>query len=186
MTNLPNILTLSRIVVIPLIVGLFYVPGDAARWLAFALFTAAAVTDFIDGWLARRMGATSAMGRFLDPIADKLLVAAVLVMLVSAGGLTAAGVIAALVILLREVLVAGLREHLAELGVGLPVSRLAKWKTAAQMIALALLLIGSAAPAGWPVQRSGEACLWLAALLTAVTGWDYLRTALKHMQQAPS
>lgn len=186
MTNLPNLLTLGRIAVIPLIVALFYVPGDGARWLAFALFVAAAVTDFVDGWLARRMGLTSALGRFLDPIADKLLVAAVLMMLVSGGGLTPAGVIAALVILLREVLVAGLREHLAELHVGLPVSRLAKWKTAVQMAALALLLIGSAAPAGWPVRQAGEACLWLAALLTAVTGWDYLRTALRHLRRAPS
>jgi cardiolipin synthase len=182
MTSLPNLLTLARILVIPVIVALFYVPGDAARWWAFALFVAAAVTDFFDGWLARRMGLVSALGRFLDPIADKLLVSAVLLMLVSAGGLTVVTVMAALVILLREVLVAGLREHLAEMKVGLPVSKLAKWKTAVQMAALALLLIGGAAPAGVPVQRIGEVALWLAAGLTAVTGWDYLRVGLRHMR----
>jgi cardiolipin synthase (CMP-forming) len=186
MTNLPNILTLARILVIPVIVALFYIPGDAAPWAAFALFAAAGITDFFDGWLARRMGVTSAIGRFLDPIADKLLVAAILVMLVSRGDLTPAGVIAALVILLREVLVAGLREHMAELRVGLPVSKLAKWKTTAQMAALGLLLLGPVAPASWPVLAVGEACLWLAALLTLVTGWDYLRTALRHMLRAPS
>ncbi len=186
MSNLPNILTLARIVVIPVIVALFYVPGDGARWLAFALFVAAGITDFLDGWLARRMGVASAIGRFLDPIADKLLVAAVLVMLASGGELSRAGVIAALIVLLREVLVAGLREHLAELRVGLPVSRLAKWKTTAQMAALGLLLLGPVAPAGWPVAALGEACLWLAALLTLVTGWDYLRTALRHVRGAPT
>ena len=184
MTNLPNLLTLARIAAIPVIVALFYVPGDGARWLAFALFAAAAVTDFFDGWLARRMGVVSALGRFLDPIADKLLVAAVLLMLVSSGGLAVATVVAALVILLREVLVAGLREHLAEMKVGLPVSKLAKWKTAVQMVALALLLIGGAAPLGLPVQKIGEVALWLAALLTAVTGWDYLRAGLRHMRGA--
>jgi cardiolipin synthase len=182
MTSLPNLLTLARIVAIPVIVALFYVPGDTARWWAFALFVAAAITDFFDGWLARRMGLVSAVGRFLDPIADKLLVAAVLVMLVSNGGLASVTVIAALLILLREVLVAGLREHLAEMRVGLPVSKLAKWKTSVQMVALALLLIGAAAPARIPVQQVGEAALWLAALLTVITGWDYLRVGLRHMR----
>jgi cardiolipin synthase len=186
MTNLPNLLTLARIVVIPVIVALFYVPGDGARWLVFALFAAAGITDFLDGWLARRMGVTSAIGRFLDPIADKLLVAALLLMLVSSGVLSPGGVIAALIIMLREVLVAGLREHLAEMRVGLPVSKLAKWKTTVQMAALGLLLLSPLAPPGWPMPAVGEACLWLAALLTAVTGWDYLRTALRHMLRAPS
>ncbi|HEY1721778.1 MAG TPA: CDP-diacylglycerol--glycerol-3-phosphate 3-phosphatidyltransferase [Magnetospirillaceae bacterium] len=186
MKSLPNLLTLARIVAIPVIVALFYVPGDGARWLAFALFVAAAITDFFDGWLARRMGVVSALGRFLDPIADKLLVVAVLLMLVAGGNLAIATVIAALVILLREVLVAGLREHLAEMRIGLPVSKLAKWKTAVQMVALALLLIGAAAPAGLPAQQVGEVALWLAAILTAVTGWDYLRVGLRHMRSAAS
>jgi len=186
MTSLPTLLTLSRIAAIPLIVATFYVQGDAFRWLAFALFVAAALTDWLDGHLARRMGVTTALGRFLDPIADKLLVAAVLVMLAAFGRLSGLGVVAALIILLREVLIAGLREHLAELRVALPVSRLAKWKTAFQMAALALLLVGAAAPARMPVQRAGEACLWIAALFTVVTGWDYLRRGLRHMRGAAS
>lgn len=186
MTNLPNLLTLGRIAAIPLIVASFYLPGDGARWFAFALFVAAAVTDFFDGWLARRLGVVSAVGRFLDPIADKLLVAAILLMLAARGGLSGLGVIAAVVILMREVLVAGLREHLAELHIGLPVSRLAKWKTAVQMVALALLLIGTAGPAGMPVRQIGEVGLWAAAALTAVTGWDYLREGLRHMRGVPS
>jgi cardiolipin synthase len=186
MTNLPNLLTLGRIAAIPLIVATFYLPGDGARWIAFGLFVAAAVTDFFDGWLARRLGVVSAIGRFLDPIADKLLVAAVLLMLAAKGGLSGLGVIAAVVILMREVLVAGLREHLAELRVGLPVSRLAKWKTAVQMLALAFLLIGGAGPEGVPVRPIGEIALWAAAVLTAVTGWDYLREGLRHMRGASS
>jgi cardiolipin synthase len=186
MTSLPNLLTLGRIAVIPIVVASFYLPGDSGRWLAFALFVAAAITDFFDGWLARRMGVVSAFGRFLDPIADKLLVAAVLVMLLANDDLAIITVMAALVILMRELLVSGLREHLAEMRVGLPVSKLAKWKTACQMVALALLLIGGAAPAGFPAQRIGEIALWLAAVLTVVTGWDYLRTALRHMRGAES
>ena len=181
MTSLPNLLTLGRIAAIPLIVATFYAGGEGSRWVALGLFVAAGATDFLDGWLARRLGVTSPLGRFLDPIADKLLVAAVLIMLVAFGRLSAAAALAALVIVLRELLVAGLREHLAELGVPLPVSRLAKWKTAAQMAALALLLVGTAAPPGIPAQEAGEVCLWLAALLTAVTGWDYLRVGLRHM-----
>jgi len=184
MTNLPNLLTLARIAAIPVIVASFYFSGEGARWLACVLFVAASVTDFFDGYLARRLGSTSAIGRFLDPIADKLLVAAVLLLLAAFGGLTPGGVVAALAILLREVLVAGLREHLAEMKVGLPVSRLAKWKTAVQLAALTLLLIASALPMRPWLQYLGEGCLWLAALLTVVTGWDYLRVGVRQMRGA--
>ena len=182
MSNLPNLLTLGRIAVIPVIVATFYVGGEGARWLACALFVAASLTDLLDGYLARRMGAVSAVGRFLDPIADKLLVAAVVILLAAFDGLSPAGVVAALLILLREVLVSGLREHLAEMRVGLPVSRLAKWKTTVQMAALTLLLAGGATPPAWHVQALGEACLWLAAILTLVTGWDYLRIGIRQMR----
>lgn len=181
-TSLPNLLTLSRILAIPLIVATFYLDGNAARWVACVIFVIAAVTDFFDGYLARRSNSVSNLGRFLDPIADKLLVAAVLLMLTATRRLHDISVLPALVILLREILVSGLREFLAELRVGMPVSRLAKWKTALQMVALPLLLVGSAAPDWMQIQAIGEVCLWLAALLTLLTGWDYLQAGLEHMQ----
>lgn len=182
MTSLPNLLTLSRIVAIPLVVATFYVDGAAARWVACGLFIAAAITDWFDGYLARSRNEVSALGRFLDPIADKLLVAAVLLMLVAFDRVSPASVLPALVILLREILVSGLREFLAEIRIGMPVSRLAKWKTAIQMVALPVLLVGDVGPADLPVRLIGEVCLWAAAILTMITGWDYLRSGLKHMQ----
>ena len=181
MTSLPNLLTLSRIVAIPLVVATFYVDDAAARWVACGLFVAAAITDWFDGYLARTRNQVSALGRFLDPIADKLLVAAVLLMLVAFDRVTKAGVLPALVILLREILVSGLREFLAEIRVGLPVSRLAKWKTGIQMVALPVLLVGDVGPEVLHVRVIGEICLWAAAILTMITGWDYLRSGLKHM-----
>jgi cardiolipin synthase (CMP-forming) len=185
LTSLPNLLTLSRIVVIPLVVATFYVPGDYARWFACALFSAAGVTDWLDGHMARRWAQQSELGRFLDPIADKLLVAATLFMLVAKGRLSAEwALLPALVILCREILVSGLREYLAELRVGLPVSKLAKWKTAIQMVAIGVLIVGDAGPAFLQVTAIGESLLWLAALLTLVTGYDYLRAGLAHMTRA--
>lgn len=181
LTQLPNILTLSRILVIPLLVGLFYVEGDGARWVACALFTAAAVTDWFDGHLARSRAQISAFGRFLDPIADKLLVAAVILMLVAFDRIAGLVVLPALIILAREILVSGLREFLAGLQVGVPVSRLAKWKTGLQMVALGILIVGDAGPAQLPLVAIGETGLWIAALLTLVTGYDYLHAGLKHM-----
>lgn len=183
LTSLPNMLTLSRIVIIPAIVGLFYVEGDFVRWIVFGLFVLACVTDFVDGYAARQMNQISRLGRFLDPVADKLLVAAVILMLVATGELAGLHVIPGLVILIREITVSGLREFLAELKVGMPVSRLAKWKTFIQMSALAVLVIGNASPAGWPVHEAGIVLIWLAALLTLVTGIDYLRAGLRHMLQ---
>ncbi len=180
-TSLPNLLTLSRILVIPLLVATFFVAGPAARWFACLLFVAAAITDFLDGYFARRDNSVSSLGRFLDPIADKLLVAAALLMLTAFGRLSEWSVLPALVILLREILVSGLREYLAELRIGMPVNRLAKWKTAAQMAALPTLLVGSAAPGWLPAQDIGEVLLWIAAALTLATGWDYLRAGLKHI-----
>jgi CDP-diacylglycerol---glycerol-3-phosphate 3-phosphatidyltransferase len=182
LTSLPNLLTLSRILAIPLVVATFYVPGDYARWLGCALFSAAALTDWLDGHVARRWEQQSEIGRFLDPIADKLLVAATLLMLVARHRFSSEwAVLPALVILCREILVSGLREYLAGLRVGVPVSRLAKWKTAIQMVAIGVLIVGKAGPALLPVTAIGESLLWVAALLTLVTGYDYLRAGLAHM-----
>jgi len=185
LTSLPNLLTLSRILAIPIVVASFYVPGDYARWFACALFSAAGLTDWLDGHMARRWAQQSELGRFLDPIADKLLVAATLFMLVAKGRLSAEwALLPALVILCREILVSGLREYLAELRVGLPVSKLAKWKTAIQMVAIGVLIVGDAGPAFLSVTAIGESLLWVAALLTLVTGYDYLRAGLAHMTRA--
>jgi cardiolipin synthase len=181
LTSLPNLLTLMRIVIIPVLVALFYIPGEGARWLACGLFAIACITDYFDGYLARHRNEVSPLGRFLDPIADKLLVAAVILMLVGRGGIEGLVILPALVILCREILVSGLREYLAEIRVPMPVSKMAKWKTVIQMVALGFLIVGDAGPAFLPVQTIGEVGLWVAALLTFITGYDYLRRGLKHM-----
>lgn len=180
MLNLPNLLTLSRIVAIPLVVACFWLDRGWAQWLSAGLFAVACITDWFDGYFARRYHQISRFGRFLDPIADKLLVAAALVMLVKNGTLADINVLAALIILAREILVSGLREFLAELNVSVPVSQLAKWKTGAQMGAITFLLLGDAAPP--VIGQVGLALIWVAAVLTLVTGYDYLRTGLRHMQ----
>ncbi|KAF0118548.1 MAG: CDP-diacylglycerol--glycerol-3-phosphate 3-phosphatidyltransferase [Rhodospirillaceae bacterium] len=181
-TSLPNILTYARILVIPLLVATFYINGDGVRWGACVLFLTAAATDFFDGYLARSRNQVSNLGRFLDPIADKLLVAAVLLMLAGFHRLSELAYLPAVVILCREILVSGLREFLAEIQVSMPVSRLAKWKTALQLAALAWLLVGDAGPAWLPVRTVGETGLWGAAILTIVTGYDYLKASLAHMR----
>src|SRR5579872_2284628 len=184
LTSLPNLLTLSRILAIPVVVATFYIQGDYARWFACALFSAAGFTDWLDGHMARRWAQQSELGRFLDPIADKLLVAATLFMLVAKGRLsTEWSLLPALVILCREILVSGLREYLAGLRVGMPVSRLAKWKTAIQMVAIGVLIVGDAGPAFLAVKDIGGMLLWVAATLTLITGYDYLRLGLSHMTQ---
>jgi cardiolipin synthase (CMP-forming) len=181
LTSLPNLLTLSRILVIPVVIASFYVHGDYARWFACALFSAAGITDWLDGHVARRWQQQSEIGRFLDPIADKLLVSATLFMLTAFGRLSPGAVLPALVILCREILVSGLREYLAGLRVGMPVSRLAKWKTTIQMVAIGFLIVGDAGPSAVPVAAIGEALLWIAALLTLITGYDYLQAGLSHI-----
>lgn len=185
LTTLPNLLTLSRIVAIPLVVVTFYLPAPLGPWLGCALFTLAAVTDWLDGRLARLWQQQSELGRFLDPIADKLLVGATLFMLAAQARISHPAVLPALVILSREILVSGLREHLAGLRVRVPVSRLAKWKTAIQMVAIGVLLVGDAGPPAVPVRAIGETLLWLAAVLTLLTGYDYLHAGLAHMQEDP-
>jgi len=181
LTSLPNLLTLSRILAIPVVIATFYLDGDYARWMGCALFAAAGFTDWLDGHFARRWEQQSELGRFLDPIADKLLVSATLFMLTVTGRLSSHAVLPALVILCREILVSGLREYLAGLRVGLPVSRLAKWKTAIQMVAIGVLIVGNAGWHALPIVAIGETLLWIAALLTLVTGYDYLRAGLTHI-----
>ncbi len=173
LTSLPNLLTLSRILVIPVVIASFYVHGDYARWFLPAHCSRPpGVTDWLDGHVARRWQQQSEIGRFLDPIADKLSVAATLFMLTTFGRLSAGAVFPALVILCREILVSGLREYLAGLRLGMPVSRLAKWKTTIQMVAIGFLIVGGAGPTFIPVAGIGEVLLWIAALLTLVTGYD--------------
>jgi cardiolipin synthase (CMP-forming) len=181
LTTLPNLLTISRIAAIPLLVATFYLPGREAPWIACAIFTVAGITDWLDGHFARRWQQQSELGRFLDPIADKLLVGAALFMLVGKERISEWAILPALVILMREILVSGLREHLATLRVGLPVSRLAKWKTGIQMVAIGVLLVGDAGPSAIPVRLIGELMLWVAAALTLITGYDYLHAGLNHM-----
>lgn len=186
MTDLPNILTLSRIAAIPALVLLVALGRPPAELAAAFLFAAAAMTDYLDGKLARERRQLSDFGRMLDPIADKLLVGATLMALVGFGHLPGWGIYPAIVIMLREILVSGLREFLAEIRIGLPVSRLAKWKTGVQMVALGLLLLGGAGARliglGWlPMAWIGGTLLWLAAGLTLVTGWDYLNAGLRHV-----
>lgn len=194
LTDLPNLLTLSRIAAIPLLVVLVALHAPAANLAATVLFTLAAITDFFDGRLARGRLQTSDIGRMLDPIADKLLVGATLMLLVGQDRLSPWGLYPAIVIMLREILVSGLREYLAGLRVGLPVTTLAKWKTGAQMAALGTLLLGNDGAellglAMLPVSVIGEALLWIAAALTLWTGWDYLTMGLHHAatpaRQAP-
>jgi cardiolipin synthase (CMP-forming) len=181
MLTLPNILTLSRIVALPLLVFLLWQPQWFDYAAAFVLYVLMGVTDYFDGYLARAQGTVSKLGIFLDPIADKIMVAAVIVMLVWLRDITGLQVIAALVILLREIAVSGLREFLAQLQVSMPVSQLAKWKTAFQLIAFGALILGGAVTA-WPaIHQIGLFCLWAAAGLTLVTGWDYLRVGILHM-----
>jgi len=187
LTTLPNLLTLSRIVAIPLVILTFYLPPPLGPWLGCVLFSLAGVTDWLDGRLARAWSQQSELGRFLDPIADKLLVATTLFMLAVDARISPPTILPALVILCREIMVSGLREHLASVRVPVPVSRLAKWKTGIQMVAIGVLLVGNAGPALLPVRATGETLLWLAAALTLVTGYDYLRAGLPHMRdEAPA
>ncbi len=192
---LPNILTYARIAAVPAVVACMYWQallggGLWLRWVALAIFIAAAITDFFDGYFARIWGQQSTFGRMLDPIADKLLVASCLLMLAVDGTIKGVTVLAAIVILCREILVSGLREYLAELRVSVPVTQLAKWKTAVQLVAIGFLLAGPAgdtAMSAWLDRRIaittdiGIGLLWLSALVTLYTGYDYFRAGVRHL-----
>lgn len=183
--NLPNYLTYFRIAVIPALVVVFYIKGNTGYVLSATLFLLASITDWLDGYIARAWQAQSNVGRFLDPIADKLLVATALLLLVGHGReyLWEGRVmmIPAITIVCREILVSGLREFLAEIRVSVPVSKLAKWKTGVQMAAIFLLLLGPAGPAWLYAGLLGNTLLWIAAGLTVITGYAYLRTGWKHL-----
>ena len=185
--SIPNILTYGRILCVPLIVVCFFVEGrlqssDFARWAAVWIFVIASITDFFDGYLARIWNQTSNIGRMLDPIADKLLIASILLLVAADGTIAGWSLWAAIIILCREILVSGLREYLADLKVSVPVTRIAKWKTTAQMVAIAFLLAGPAGDKVLPyTTQIGIALLWIAALLTMYTGYDYFRVGLKHI-----
>ncbi len=184
LTKIPNMLTIGRIAAIPLLViSLIFLDAPLANWIAFSLYTLACVTDFFDGYLARVLSQQSAFGRFLDPIADKLLVASVLLVLVGVDRISSLTVLPAAVILCREILVSGLREFLAEVRVSMPVTALAKWKTTIQMLALGFLLVGPAGPDFGPLTTTeiGVIGLWGAALLTLVTGADYLIVGIRQI-----
>jgi cardiolipin synthase len=180
--SLPNILTYGRILAVPALVASFFVTGDWGRWLAMWIFIAAGVSDFLDGYLARAWQQQSALGQMLDPIADKLIVAAALLMLAADGTIAGWSLWAGVIILSREILVSGLREFLGTLNVGVPVTKLAKWKTLVQMVAIGFLLAGSAGDKIWPYTTLfGLTLLWIAAILTIYTGYDYLRATFHHV-----
>lgn len=187
MLSLPNLLTLSRILAVPLLVFLLWRPTPIDYAITFVLYCLVGITDYFDGYLARAQGKISRLGQFLDPIADKIMVAAVLVMLISSRKanpipeIDGLHIIAALIILLREIIVSGLREFLGPLNVSVPVSALAKWKTTLQLVALGALILSGAFPHDEWIHTTGLACLWAAAALTLITGYDYLRVGLKHM-----
>lgn len=189
MLSLPNLLTLSRILAVPILVFLLWpgarpasvqpVPLDYA--FAFILYCLMGITDYFDGYLARAQGTVSKLGVFLDPIADKIMVAAVILMLVFTRDVDGWHVIAALTILLREMIVSGLREFLAGLQVSVPVSKLAKWKTTFQLVSLGGIILAGALPDWFLLKQAALGLLWIAAVLTMITGWDYLRVGIKHM-----
>jgi cardiolipin synthase len=178
--NLANILTICRILVIPIIVALIYLKSPFYGWLAFILFCLASITDYFDGYIARIRNEVSNLGTFLDPIADKLLVASVILILTSKEVIADWETIPALIILLREIAVSGLREYLAGIKVSVPVSKISKLKTSLQLIALAILILSESGISFIPILFIGKIALWSAAILTLYTGYDYLRSGLKH------
>lgn len=179
---LPNLLTYGRIAAVPAMVGCFFLEGDFGNWLALAIFVVAAVTDVLDGYVARAWEQQTSLGRMLDPIADKLLVAAALLMLAAQQTIAGWSLWAAVIIMSREILVSGLREFLAEVNVSVPVTQLAKYKTVVQMVAIGFLLAGSAGDKIFPwTTLTGLSLLWISAILTLYTGWDYFRAGVKHV-----
>ncbi|HUY68841.1 MAG TPA: CDP-diacylglycerol--glycerol-3-phosphate 3-phosphatidyltransferase [Alphaproteobacteria bacterium] len=181
--SLANRLTASRIAVIPVILLLLAIHHAWSAWVALVLFVAAGITDWLDGYIARRDHQVSMIGQFLDPIADKLLVAAVILLLVYSRQIDGFAVIPAVIILLREVAVSGLREFLAGVRVSVPVSQLAKWKTFIQIVALSFLIIGDRYTVdAIPATFIGDLLLWIAGMLTLFTAWDYWHVSQKHFR----
>ncbi|MFA5592521.1 MAG: CDP-diacylglycerol--glycerol-3-phosphate 3-phosphatidyltransferase [Micavibrio sp.] len=192
MHHLPNLLTVSRIILLPFLIGLFFIPGAAAAWTALAIYTFCAVTDFLDGYIARKYGSTSGFGAFLDPISDKIMVASLLMALATFDRLDGVWMIPAIIILAREFLISGLREYLGPQNIKVPVSRLAKWKTGFQMTSLGFLIMGGYGDKtmqtvfGFLVPdistlATGQILLSVAAVITIITGWNYLKAGIKHI-----
>lgn len=193
--QLPNILTVSRIALLPVLIGLFFIEGGTAAWTALWIYIFCAVTDFFDGYLARKFGTTSNFGTFLDPISDKIMVASLLIALATFDRLDGYWMIPAIIILMREFLIAGLREYLGPQNIKVPVSKLAKWKTGFQMTALGFLVIGDYGDGamqtvfGWTIGGgdvvgallTGQILLAIAAIITVITGWGYLKVGAKHI-----
>lgn len=179
--NVPNAITLFRLAVIPTIIILFFIPSIIARWLIVVFFAAACISDFFDGYLARKLNQYSDFGKLFDPIADKILVATALILLVAIDRLQGFTLIPTLIILSREILVSGLREFLATYQLSIPVTHLAKWKTTAQMFAIGFLLGSHAIPEWTWTLWVGLALLWAAAILTLVTGYHYFKQGLWHV-----
>jgi len=178
--NISNLLTIARLLVIPIIVICIYLTNPFYGWIAFFLFCLASITDYFDGYIARIRNEITNFGTFLDPIADKLLVAAVILILTSKEVIADWETIPALIILLREIAVSGLREYLAGIKVSVPVSRIGKIKTTIQLIALALLILSENGITFIPIMLIGNIALWIAGLLTLYTGYDYLKSGLRH------
>jgi cardiolipin synthase len=185
--SVPNILTCARIAAIPVVVGCVFAQSIMdgplwLRWVALAVFVAAGITDYLDGYYARIWDQHSALGRMLDPIADKLLVASCLLILAAENSIHGWTLWAAIVILCREILVSGLREYLAALRVSVPVTKLAKWKTTMQLVAIGFLITGEAGEAIFPpITVIGIFLLWASAIFTIYTGWDYFRASIHHL-----
>lgn len=182
MLNLPNILTLSRLALLPFMVVLFFLPFEWAAWTCLALYILGAASDGLDGWIARRWGQITEFGTMIDPISDKIFVVTVMLMLVATDRIQGMMVLTVVIIIVREFAVSGLREFLGPRGVALPVSKLAKWKTALQMIALGLLIVGPYVALG---MIAGNLLLLGATALTVATGWTYLKTGLAHIGKMP-
>jgi CDP-diacylglycerol--glycerol-3-phosphate 3-phosphatidyltransferase len=180
--HLPNLLTLARIALTPVFVAAFWLDMPGGRWVVLAVFLIAAITDYADGWVARRRNVESRLGQMLDPIADKLLIACALVMLVYMDDIRGWVIIPALVILAREILVSGMREFLATISVQVPVSSISKFKTVLQVVAISMLIVAPAIEHVWGwMHRGGILTLWAAAVLTLYTGFSYVQANLSHV-----
>jgi CDP-diacylglycerol--glycerol-3-phosphate 3-phosphatidyltransferase len=178
MNNLANILTMTRLALLPIMIILFFIPTQWAAWACLIVYVIGSLTDFLDGWVARKFNQITDFGKFMDPISDKIFVVTILLMLVAVDRISGISVLAVVVIIAREFLVSGIREFLGPKNIKLPVTQLAKWKTAAQMVATSLLILASFSPTA---KILGSICLFAAAALTIITGWNYLKSSMKHI-----
>lgn len=178
MKNIANMLTMARILLLPVIILLLFVHANWASWSVLVLYILGALTDWLDGWVARKYNQVSAFGTFLDPISDKIFVVTILLMLIATDRIEDLMVLPVIIILVREFVVAGIREFLGPKGIKLPVTNLAKWKTAIQMVATGMLILE---PVSSIIAFSGNLLLCAAAILTAVTGWGYVKAAWQHV-----